>query len=155
MKKPLLIIFILLFSFVTKAQKIDTTIYYGCKIIGDTTTYVGLQGNSNRQATGCKSFSYPKFRGGDQKFHKFLVKNLKWPDKSGMIDVRGKVYLSLVVEKNGKLTNVTVIRGLDPVFDAEAVRVIKLSPKWIPAKKNGVPVRCHYTLPISFTITNE
>jgi protein TonB len=70
-----------------------------------------------------------------------------------MIDVRGKVWLSFIIEKDGHLTNIKVIRTIEPIFDAEALRVMKHSPKWIPAKKNKAPVRYWYALPISFDMS--
>jgi len=96
----------------------------------------------------------PMFPGGTKAYQKFMMKNLKWPDESRMIDVRGKVMVSFVVEKDGRLTNFKVIRRLHPLFDNEALRVIKLSPNWIPGKIDGKTVRSRYVIPVNFSLDN-
>jgi TonB family protein len=60
-----------------------------------------------------------------------------------------RVYINFVIEKNGKVSNVTIARGVDKLIDDEAIRVIKLLPKFIPAKQRGKPVRMQYTVPIN------
>jgi TonB family protein len=91
-----------------------------------------------------------RYNGGTNAFLKFVKKNLKWP-RSG-IDASGRVLMSFIVEKDGTLTNFKVERGIEPSFDAEALNVLKRSPKWIPAKINGKKVRSRYIVPISFDI---
>lgn len=97
----------------------------------------------------------PEFPGGVKGFNKFLYKNLKWPDKTGTIDVQGKVFIMFVVEKDGTLSNIHVIRGLYPEFDTEAIRVMRLSPKWKPGTQNGHVVRVYYNMPIPFKLTEK
>jgi protein TonB len=63
--------------------------------------------------------------------------------------IQGKVYVNFVIEKNGKVSNVTIARGVDALIDNEAIRVIKLLPKFTPAKQRGKPVRMQYTVPIN------
>lgn len=92
----------------------------------------------------------PEFPGGTTGFNKFLQKKLKWPNKTGFNDIQGKVWITFVVEKNGKLSGVQILRSLDPDFDTEALRVINLSPRWRPGTRNGKPVRVQYSLPIPF-----
>jgi len=94
--------------------------------------------------------SCPEFPGGDKAFNKFLIKNLKWPKTNE--DVQGTVFIDFVIEKNGKLSNIKIIRGLAHAFDLEALRVIKLSPRWIPAKLKGKSYRSRYTIPVRFRI---
>jgi len=93
----------------------------------------------------------PQFPGGKEAFSNFLHKNLKWPDTA--IDAQGNVIISFFVEKDGRLTDIKVDRGLNKQFDAEALRVINLSPKWIPAMKNNKSIKSKYTVPISFTVS--
>jgi protein TonB len=93
----------------------------------------------------------PQFPGGEKAFYTFLGKNLKWPDSS--IDAQGKVLVSFYIEKDGQLTNFKIERSLGALFDNEAIRVLKKSPKWIPAKQNGRPIRYKYTVPVNFTIS--
>jgi len=94
----------------------------------------------------------PSFPGGEKAYGKFLEKNLKWPNQD---DVQGRVIISFIVEKDGSLTNFKVERSLGKDFDAEALRVLRKSPKWIPAMENGKAIRCRYTLPINFTIVEK
>ena len=89
----------------------------------------------------------PSFPGGEEAYYKFIAKNLKRP---GQNKVNGRVIMSFFVEKDGSLTNIKVERSMGKDFDNEALRVIKKSPKWIPAMKNGRPIRVKYALPISF-----
>ena len=70
-----------------------------------------------------------------------------------MYDGQGRGFINFVIEKNGSLSNLTVLRAATPEFAAEALRVVKLSPKWIPAKINGKPVRYKYVIPISFILS--
>jgi protein TonB len=93
----------------------------------------------------------PEFPGGLKTWSRFLTKNLRWPADDGM-DSQASVFLSFIVEKNGRLTNLKVLKKTYPKFDNEALRVLKLSPKWIPAKVNGKPVRSKYVVPIRFAI---
>ena len=152
MKRVFLLAAILCCSFLAKAQKVDTTIYYGCRIKNDTTTYVGLQTNNNTKIPDCTIDSWPKFLGGDKAFYRFLAKNLKWPKTNE--DIQGKVIVSFIVEKNGTLTHIIIVRSLGILFDKEALRVIKLFPHWKPAKINGKPVRSKFYIPIQFNMDN-
>ena len=148
MQRFLLIAAISFCSFWAQAQKNDTTIYYGCRIKSDTRTYIGLQTTNNTKVPDCTIDSWPKFPGGEKAFHRFLAKNLKWPKTNE--DVQRKVIVSFVVEKNGTLTNIIIVRSLGILFDKEALRIIKLSPHWIPAKVNEKPIRSKFYIPIQF-----
>ena len=92
----------------------------------------------------------PQFPGGEQKLLKFIQDNLKYPNTESC--VQGRVIVRFVVTKTGSIENIEVVRSLEPSFDKEAVRVIKLMPKWIPGKQNGVNVSVYFTLPINFKI---
>jgi len=87
----------------------------------------------------------PDFPGGSQKFYEFVSKNYRAPEE----DVKGKVYVQFVVEKDGTLTDIKVMRDLGYGTGAEAIRVLKKSPRWKPGVQNGRPVRVLYSLPIS------
>jgi protein TonB len=91
----------------------------------------------------------PSFPGGQKAFYKFLSKNLKWP---GDPEVSGRVIVGFVVEKDGSLTHFKILRSLGKDFDAEALRVLKKSPKWMPATINSKPVRRGVMQPINFII---
>lgn len=96
----------------------------------------------------------PEFPGGINKFYAYVGKNLKYPSMAVENNVQGKVFLSFVVEKDGKLTDITVTRGLGSGTDEEAVRVLKSSPRWTPGIQNGKPVRVKYNININFTLQN-
>ena len=93
----------------------------------------------------------PHFRGGDKAFHDFLDQNLKWP-KDTLIK-QGIVKVSFFVEDNGALTDIKLVQGFAPEFDKEALRVIKLSPKWVPATRGGKPIKSKYSIPIQYELT--
>jgi hypothetical protein len=88
----------------------------------------------------------PTFPGGIEKFYEFIGKNYKMPDVK---DLKGKIYIQFIIEKDGSLTEIKSIRDLGNGTAEEAIRVLKLSPKWIPGEQDGKPVRVQYSLPIS------
>jgi len=94
----------------------------------------------------------PDFPGGVDKFYKFLQQNIKYPAEARNKKVEGKVFVSFIVEKDGALSNLKIIRDLGAGCGNEALRVMKLSPKWNPGVQNGHKVRVQYTLPIAFTL---
>lgn len=94
----------------------------------------------------------PEFPGGISKFYGYLSKAIKYPPMARENNVQGKVFLSFVVEKDGKLTDITVTRGLGSGTDEEAIRVLKASPRWNPGIQNGKPVRVKYNINVNFTL---
>ncbi len=88
----------------------------------------------------------PEFPGGIEKFYKFVSNNYQTPEEEGL---KGKVFVSFTVEKDGSLTDIKVLRDIGFGTGAEAIRVLKKCPKWTPAEQNGKKVRCSYQLPIS------
>ena len=94
----------------------------------------------------------PEYPGGETALRKYLSASVKYPRIATENGVQGKVYVNFVVDKNGSISNVKVIRGVDSALDQEAVRVIKMMPKWIPGKQNGETVRVSYTVPINFVL---
>jgi protein TonB len=90
----------------------------------------------------------PEFPGGIKKFYDFVANNYKAPDEEGL---KGRVFVSFVVEKDGSLTDIKVIRDIGYGTGNEAIRVLRRSPKWTPAEQNGRKVRCTYQLPINIT----
>lgn len=93
----------------------------------------------------------PAYPGGISKFYDYLAKEMKYPDAAKKNKTQGKVFASFIVEKDGTLTDVQVIRSLSKETDAEAVRVLKNSPKWNPAQDQGKPVRVKYNIAVNFT----
>jgi protein TonB len=97
----------------------------------------------------------PAFPGGDAKFGAYLSKNIRYPAIARENNVQGRVVLTFVVERDGSLTDIKVLRGLGSGTDEEAVRVLKASPRWKPGIQNGRPVRVQYSIPVSFTLASE
>ncbi len=96
----------------------------------------------------------PKFPGGDAELYKWLSRNIRYPEMAAQNNIQGRVTVQFVVEKDGSVGEVKVVRGKDPDLDKEAVRVVKALPKFIPGKMNGQSVRVWYTLPIMFKLQN-
>ncbi|MBU0696173.1 MAG: TonB family protein [Bacteroidetes bacterium] len=94
----------------------------------------------------------PTFPGGLEQFGKFLSKNLRYPPIARDNGIQGRVFCNFVVEKDGSLTDIKVVRGIGGGCDEEAVRVLKSSPKWNPGVQNGRNVRVSYTIPIFFQL---
>ncbi|NOY36140.1 MAG: energy transducer TonB [Chlorobi bacterium] len=95
----------------------------------------------------------PTFQGGDvNKFRAWVANHLQYPEIAAENGISGRVFVRFVVEPDGRVDKVEVIRGVDPALDAEAVRVVKSSPKWSPGKQRGKPVRVAYTFPIVFVL---
>ncbi|WP_298115701.1 energy transducer TonB [Flavobacterium sp.] len=88
----------------------------------------------------------PEYPGGINEFYKFVGKNFNTPDVEG---VDGKIMVSFIVNKEGDLEDIKVVKDIGFGTGAEAIRVLKLSPKWKPAMQKGKPVRCAFTLPIT------
>ncbi|HTX89487.1 MAG TPA: TonB family protein [Bacteroidales bacterium] len=94
----------------------------------------------------------PSYPGGEEARIKFLQDNIKYPEEAKELGVQGKVFVTFVVEVDGSITDVKVLRGIGAGCDEEAIRVVKSMPKWVPGKQRGVPVRVQFNLPIKFTL---
>ena len=97
----------------------------------------------------------PMYPGGIDKFYKFLQKTIQYPAVDKEDNVQGKVICQFVVEKDGSLTDIKALRGPSQTLEDEAIRVLKLSPRWRPGLQNGRTVRVQYTVPISFNLGEE
>jgi len=94
----------------------------------------------------------PAFPGGDQKMLEYVAKNIKYPQIARESGIQGRVFVSFVVEPDGSVSNVKVLRGIGGGCDEEAMRVVKSMPKWKPGKQRGKPVRVSYNLPVNFRL---
>ena len=90
----------------------------------------------------------PTYEGGDAALLKYLGENWKLPDEYKERGIQGRMVVGFIVEKDGSLTNIKVLRAVDIAIDAEVLRVVKGMPKWIPGRHNGQRVRVRYLLPI-------
>ncbi len=94
----------------------------------------------------------PQFPGGTRALNRFIAKTVKYPPLAQEHGVTGRVIVGFVIGKDGSVSDVKVLRPVDPSLDKEAIRVIKAMPKWKPGKQRGKPVRVSYTVPINFQL---
>ena len=94
----------------------------------------------------------PSFPGGQAALMSFLSSNIKYPVVAQENGVQGRVIVGFVVERDGSITDVKVMRSVDPSLDREAQRVVKAMPRWKPGKQNGSAVRVKYTVPVVFRL---
>lgn len=94
----------------------------------------------------------PSFPGGDAAMYQWLSSNINYPAAASEEGVQGKVTVQFIVERDGHISGVKVVRGKHPALDAEAKRVVSKMPKWTPGRNNGQPVRVIYNLPVTFRL---
>lgn len=94
----------------------------------------------------------PEFVGGEEAMFKYLIDTIIYPEVAATRGEQGRVVVSFIVEADGSISNCEVVGKCTPELDAEAIRVVSNMPKWIPGRSGGAPVRCTYTLPISFKL---
>ena len=94
----------------------------------------------------------PMYPGGDAALMGYLRDNIKYPTVAAENCVQGRVVVGFVVERDGSITDVNILRGVDPSLDREAMRVVKSMPRWNPGKQNGSAVRVKYQVPVSFRL---
>lgn len=96
--------------------------------------------------------SMPSFPGGDAALFKYLNDNIKYPVIAQESGIQGRVICQFVVNRDGSIVDIEVVRSVDKSLDAEAIRVIKNMPRWTPGKQRGKTVRVKYTLPVNFRL---
>ena len=94
----------------------------------------------------------PEFPGGMEAWYQYLSKNLKYPTQARRMGIEGTVYVVFVVNTDGSVQDVSVLRGIGGGCDEEAIRVVEGAPKWIPGKQRGRPVRVRMRLPVRFKL---
>ena len=94
----------------------------------------------------------PSFPGGQGAMMEFLSKNIKYPVVAEENGIQGRVLVKIIVKKDGTIDSPTVVKGVDPSLNKEAIRVVKTMPKWIPGKQKGEPVNVSFTVPVTFRI---
>ena len=95
----------------------------------------------------------PEFPGGNEKLFSFISRNFKYTDEMIENELKGRIMVSFIVERDGSLTDIKVVRGLGFGAEKEALRVLKLMPKWNCGEQNGRKVRCSYLIPITIYAT--
>ena len=113
---------------------------------------VDFFGAQQQTTTNDASHAMPQFPGGSTALMQWINKNINYPKDAAEKGIQGRVVVEFVVEKDGSITEVNVIRAVNPSLDKEAQRVVKSMPNWIPGKQNGKPVRVKYTIPITFRL---
>ncbi|MEL6538721.1 MAG: energy transducer TonB [Bacteroidota bacterium] len=99
------------------------------------------------------ALQHPQYPGGDTAMYRFLESHIKYPDHLRREGVQGKVYVGFVVLKDGSVSQVQVYKGVDPELDAEAMRVVKMMPRWSPGMKYNRPVSVEMVVPINFKLS--
>jgi TonB family protein len=97
----------------------------------------------------------PSFPGGEEALTEYIVDNIEYPEQARKAGIQGKVYVAFVVEEDGSISNVRVLRDIGGGCGEEAVRVVKLMPRWNPASQKGKPVKVQVSLPVSFILQSE
>ena len=97
-----------------------------------------------------KEASYP---GGIEALNTFLARNIIYPTLAKQKNIQGKVIISFIIEKNGSISNIKIIKDIGEGCGEEGVRIVKLMPKWKPAQQKGEPVRQQFVLPVLFQLT--
>lgn len=124
----------------------EVTDYYELCYSNDSTCQVA------REIDGESVSTLPVYRGGEEAMYKYISENLRYPEQAKSDGIAGKVHVSFVVETDGSVSDVKVLRGIGHGCDDEAVRVVKSMPRWTPATLFGKPVRVHYTIPFAFRL---
>ena len=94
----------------------------------------------------------PMFPGGDRKLMEYLESSIQYPPECKESCIQGRVIVTFVVERDGSISHAKVAKSLDPLLDAEALRVVNAMPKWMPGRQNGVTVAVKYTIPVTFRL---
>jgi len=95
----------------------------------------------------------PGFPGGEEARMRFLQQHMRYPAIAREAGIQGTVFVTFVVERDGSITDVQVVRGIGGGADEEAIRVVRMMPRWTPGKQRGRPVRVQFVMPIRFTLT--
>lgn len=94
----------------------------------------------------------PAFPGGQSALFSWIAKNMKYPPVAEENGIQGRVVVTCVIDHDGSVTDVKVVKGVDPSLDKEALRLVKSMPKWEPGRQNGKTVRVKYSIPLSFSL---
>ena len=97
----------------------------------------------------------PEFPGGEDSLFAFLSRNIKYPAEAKKADIRGRVFVTFVVEKDGRITGERILRDIGGGCGEEVLRVIRTMPKWKPGTQDGKPVRVQFNLPVAFELQDE
>ena len=123
---------------------------------GEYDEFVGEQMEANNESLDGDVFlsveENPKFPGGPAKLLEYIQKNLEYPEAARENEIQGRVFVGFIVEEDGSVSNVKILRGIGYGCDEEAIRLVNSLPKFKPGKQRGKPIRVQYTLPIVFKL---
>ncbi len=94
----------------------------------------------------------PTFPGGNEAITAYLSQNLQYPKAASDAKIEGTVFVQFIIEKDGSVSNIKILRGIHPDCDAEVIRVVSEMPKWNPGKQRGQAVRVQFNLPVKFRL---
>lgn len=94
----------------------------------------------------------PIFPGGDAALLKYIAENTKYPEIAIEQNIQGRVFVKCIINEDGKVTNPEIMRGVNPYYDAEALRLVSTIPEWLPGKQNGKTVCVIYVIPVNFKL---
>jgi periplasmic protein TonB len=97
----------------------------------------------------------PEYPGGETALLKFINENIKYPEQAAANNIEGRVTLRFVVSTDGSVKRIEIMKGVDPILNQEAIRVISLLPRWKPGKNNGTPASVWFSVPVNFTLKNR
>ena len=123
--------------------------------INDTAILQEEGGVDDEPLMGCIADPEPEFPGGIEALYKFITDNLKYPQLALENGIEGRVYLNFVIDTDGTVSNVRVMRDIGGGCGREAKRVVEMMPKWFPAKQRGKPVRTPFNLPVNFVLPED
>lgn len=122
------------------------------------TVVVGNEPKSSKGPTEDNTFyeveEPAEFPGGLAALMKWLSNNMRYPEEAQCDSIQGRVIVRFVVEKNGAIGDISILKSIHPALDNEAIRIVKRMPRWRPGKNNGQPVRSQFCLPITFRLTS-
>jgi len=148
MKKSLLAVCLVVLAFGAKARQSDTTLYHSSLVPGEVSIPVVDAPNPFFEPV-------PEYPGGINNLYQYFSARFQYPAKAIEKNIQGRVIVSMIVENDGSISNVRIERGISPVLDNEALKLVNASPKWKPGTINGKPVRVQRTLPVNFCLESN
>lgn len=113
------------------------------------------QENKNKDGVYFVVDEMPEYPGGENALKQDLVSLIRYPEEAQKSGIQGKVFVNFVVDEQGKVTDTKIARGVAPLLDKEALRVVGELKTWKPGKHKGEPVKVSYTIPINFALTDD
>jgi TonB family protein len=148
MKKFILAVCLFVFAFGAKARQNDTTLYHSSLVPGEINIPVV-------NAPDPFFEPWPQYPGGISNLYKYLSAHFQYPVIAKQKNIQGRVIISLIVEKDGSVSNTKIEQGVSHELDNEALRLVNTSPKWKPGTLKGKPVRVQRTLPLNFVLAGN